>query len=289
MNRKEIIPSVNFHLWQACNMSCKYCFARFEDIKTSSKAYLSKEESIQLVEKLCSYLNKYSPMSKPPKITFVGGEPTLCPWLYELVSIAKKRGLTTMIVTNGSRLDDSFLKKYEAVLDWIGLSIDSLNEQTNQYIGRSKGQSTTIDYFKLLNQLKKYDYKLKINTVVSRFNLTEDFSSFIKLVQPQRWKVFQVLKIKGQNDQEFDQYKISKEEFNTFVEKHKSIQELCQEDNEAMTGSYLMISPNGCFFDNSTGEQQYSFPILKVGITEALNQISYDLHKANARGGDYDW
>jgi organic radical activating enzyme len=36
------------------------------------------------------------------KITFAGGEPTLCPWLHDLIAIAKKTGMVTMLVTNGS-------------------------------------------------------------------------------------------------------------------------------------------------------------------------------------------
>ena len=42
--------------------------------------------------------------------------------------------------------------------------------------------------------------KLKMNTVITNLNYKEDFSELIKIIQPRRWKIFQVLPIIGQND-----------------------------------------------------------------------------------------
>src|SRR5258706_16157687 len=98
ITNQTIIPSVNFHLWEPCNFNCKFCFASFKDVKKSflPKGHLPKNDSIELVRQLCRYGFK--------KITFVGGEPTLCPWLSELISEAKSFGVTTMIVSNGSKI-----------------------------------------------------------------------------------------------------------------------------------------------------------------------------------------
>src|SRR6478672_1227479 len=98
------IPSVNFHLWEPCNMRCKFCFATFQDVKQSilPQGHLPKEQAIQVVQQLARFGFQ--------KITFAGGEPSLCPWLNELITSAKDAGMTTMIVTNGSRLTDNFLE-----------------------------------------------------------------------------------------------------------------------------------------------------------------------------------
>ncbi|MFN8254897.1 MAG: radical SAM protein [Bacteroidales bacterium] len=105
MNKKNFIPSVNFHLWEPCNMRCKFCFATFQDVKHSilPSGHLSREQSIEVVLQLAK--------AGFEKITFAGGEPTLCSWLSELIKTAKKAGMTTMIVTNGSRLNDHFLQQ----------------------------------------------------------------------------------------------------------------------------------------------------------------------------------
>ena len=78
------IPSVNYHLWEPCNMRCKFCFATFQDVKQSilPKGHLPKEDALQLIKLFADFGFE--------KITFVGGEPTLCPWLPELIAYAKE-------------------------------------------------------------------------------------------------------------------------------------------------------------------------------------------------------
>ena len=52
--KNELIPSVNFHVWKACNMRCKFCFATFQDEKPLglTSAYLSKDDALKVVVKL---------------------------------------------------------------------------------------------------------------------------------------------------------------------------------------------------------------------------------------------
>ena len=92
-NEKTLPPSINFHLWRPCNMKCKFCFATFEDSRDYlPKGHLPQEEHLNLINEIIK--TGFS------KITFVGGEPTLCKWLPNLIKRAKEGGLTTMIVTN---------------------------------------------------------------------------------------------------------------------------------------------------------------------------------------------
>jgi radical S-adenosyl methionine domain-containing protein 2 len=57
---------------------------------------------------------------------------------------------------------------------------------------------------------------------------------------------------------------------------------------ETIRGSYAMISPDGRFFDSSTGRHQYSRPILQVGLTNAFSEISFDAAKYDGRDGNYN-
>ena len=66
------------------------------------------------------------------KLTFVGGEPTLCPYLGELLEEAKRVGLTTCIVSNGTGLTNSFLDTWGQHVDWVGLSIDASNDDLHE-------------------------------------------------------------------------------------------------------------------------------------------------------------
>jgi radical S-adenosyl methionine domain-containing protein 2 len=286
MKNNKIIPSVNFHLWEPCNMRCKFCFATFQDVKKTilPKGHLPKEEAIKIVKQLAYFGFE--------KITFAGGEPTLCPWISDLIKIAKEYGLTTMVVTNGSKLTDDFLKKNKKYLDWIAVSIDSLNESSNLSIGRKMHKDKTISkekYLTIIKNIKKYGYGLKINTVINEFNYIEDFNNFIKITKPKRWKVLQVLPIKNQNDENIDSLKITTEKFNFFVKKHKNILSMVSENNNEMKGSYVMIDPAGRFFENSKGFHQYSEPILSIGVKKAFNKMNYDYKKFIDRDGQYNW
>ena len=51
---------------------------------------------------------------------------------------------------------------------------------------------------------------LKINTVVSQLNHLESFAKFIEAANPERWKVFQVLKIEEVNGKDFEDFEIPK-------------------------------------------------------------------------------
>ena len=281
--------SINFHLWGNCNMACKGCFAKFQDVKQSvlPKGHLTKAETHKIMELLIEAAFK--------KITFVGGEPMLCPWLHDLIAQAKQGEIITMLVTNGSLLTKQFLCTVKNNLDWVAISIDSLNEQTNILTGRAIKNKTTLKlhFFQdTINCIKENKIKLKINTVVSKYNYKENLSDFISYAIPDRWKILQVLPIKGQNDNTIEELEITKEEFIYFINNNlsaKSITEMIPEDNELMTGSYLMLDPAGRFYDNTKGYLKYSDSILKVGITKALEQIEFDYEKYLQRGGDYNF
>lgn len=284
MKQKTIIPSVNYHLWQPCNMRCGFCFAKFQDVKSSilPKGHLPKDKALETINLLANYGFK--------KMTFVGGEPTLCPWISELIRYAKSLGMTTMIVTNGTNLTKEFLKENESFLDWVSISVDSLKENTNYNIGRIfKKKGVALEFYQNLFELiNKYDYRLKINTVVNSYNYKEDMTNFIKNVNPERWKVFKVLPIKNQNHLNYKKFEISQFEFNRFLDKHKKIDSLVKEDNDDMIGSYVMIDPAGRFFDNTKGYYTYSSSIIEKGVEFSLNEINTDYDKFVNRKGIYE-
>ena len=73
MNIANEVPSVNYHLWKACNMRCRHCFATFQDIEPQflPKGHLGREDCVLVVNAIAELGFQ--------KINFAGGEPTLCP------------------------------------------------------------------------------------------------------------------------------------------------------------------------------------------------------------------
>lgn len=283
------VPSVNYHLWKFCNMSCGFCFATFQDVQqdTLPKGHLSREDSLLLVDMLAHWGFE--------KINFAGGEPTLCPWLSNLIARAKERGMVTSIVTNGSRITAEWLDRLNGSLDWIALSIDTVDPEKLKQSGRAvQNKPISRDgYLQIIGRIKQNGIRLKINTVVTSATWEEDFAGFISAANPERWKILQALAVDGQNDGHIDKYAVSAAQFERYVERNRAVESegivVVSENNEMMTGSYIMVDPAGRFFDNTKGAHTYSSRILDIGIADALREVSVNAERFRQRGGRYDW
>ncbi len=271
-------------------MRCKFCYAQWNNIDETilPGGHLPKKKSLQIIHELHNIGFK--------KITFAGGEPTLCPWLFELVELAHKLGINTTIITNASQFNEEKIAKFAPVLDWLGISIDSLKPKTNLKTGRAISGNiplTKEHYYQIAKAVHFYGIKLKINTVVNETNYQEDMSGFILRIKPKRWKLFQVLPVIGQNDHSIGNLEIETNMFDNFVQRHKHLEEygipLVPENNTLMRGSYMLIDPSGRFYDDSKGYHTYSRPILDVGAAEALNDINTNPNTFIKRGGLYNW
>ena len=281
--------ALNFHVWQPCNMSCRYCFSEFSDAvrRLQADKGLLRKRALMVVTAAAA--------AGIQKLTLVGGEPTLCPWLLDLLQLARQRDMTTMLVSNGSQMNSAWVERHAPWLDWAALSVDSLEHQTNCRIGRVSGGRSVPDratYGALLESLQKAGCRIKVNTVVSALNWREDFTSFLMEHAVERWKVLQVLHVTGENDSAFPHLAVSAQEFQAFMLRHQSLEQqmmVAAEDNEAMRGSYLMVDPLGRFFSNTHGSYRYSDPIWLVGWDKARKQIEVDGQRFLARGGLYEW
>ncbi len=283
------VPSVNYHLWRPCNMKCHFCFATFQDIDPQilPKGHLGRENCLIVVHSLAQ--------AGFQKINFAGGEPVLCPWLPDLIQLARKLGLTTSVVTNGSRITQGFLDGIDGRLDWAAVSVDSVNPETLIRTGRvtRSGPMTSNDYLAAIADLRQHGARIKVNTVVTRGNLDKDMTEFILEARPERWKLFQVLPVRGQNDGAVDPHLVTADEFEHYVESARRVEvhgvTVVPETNDLMTGSYVMVDPAGRFFDNVAGGYTYSRSIIDVGVEEALREVSIDSEKFLSRDGIYHW
>lgn len=270
-----MIPDINYHMTPRCNMSCRYCFAHFKGVSE-----LKRSESIYLVQRIADYGFR--------KINFVGGEPTLVPWLKKALKEAHNYGLITSIITNGWTIERNWLDEHARYLDWIGISIDSLSPNTNKKLGRKVHGVQIPDYNSYLDSIdliREYEVKLKINTVVNRLNKNESFHNLITRCHPEKWKIFQVLIIKNENMNALD-LSVSRNEFNSFILRHSDLSivtEIYPEYSDDMMGSYLIIDPSGRLVDNSQGNYQYSDCILDIGFLKAMEQVRVSSEKYQRR------
>jgi radical S-adenosyl methionine domain-containing protein 2 len=285
----EKFKSISWAILEPCNMSCKFCFATFNDIKgIENLNAMTYEEGCKVIDEIQRF--------GITKLTFYGGEPTLVKHLNLWIDYAKLVGLTTMLVTNGTRITEKYIIENLQNLDWIVLSIDSLNEETNMAIGRTTRTGPIISerYYELVEMFKKHKKRLKINTVVCSKNKHEDMSDFIFWAKPERWKILQTYRVLGQNDHGIDEMEITEVEFNKFLAKNTILLpaeiEIVPESVDAIELSYLMLDPRGRLFQSETGQQYtYSDEITKAGFESAYNQIKKNTQTYIERKGVYEW
>lgn len=165
------------------------------------------------------------------------------------------------------------LRELRPYLKWFGVSIDSFDPKTNEKIGRIGNRRLTVH--DLLESVNHLGYTLKINTVVNAYNWSEDMNESLADYKPERWKVFQALRVQGQNDKNWDEIKCSKEQFNHFIKNHQRMNPII-EDNSKMIGSYLLIDPLGRMFENSKGKHSYSKSLIEGDFQELYDSLDFD-------------
>ena len=92
--------------------------------------------------------------------------------------------------------------------------------------------------------------------------------------------MFQVLPVDGQNDGSVESLLITKEEFETWVFRHRELDseglDPVAEDNRDLTGTYLMLDALGRFH-NREGKHIYTESLLDVGVyKESIKQVGWD-------------
>ena len=276
---------INYHVTEVCNYSCKFCYAKWD---RPNELHANDNSAELMLEKLASYFFDVNSKQvkavfpyKTVRINFAGGEPLILKKRFaQLIMKAKSLGFNLSLITNGHYLTNSFINNYGAMFSMIGISFDSQYMTTREDIGRIDRKDNsfgTHDLIKAVKQLRKVNpsITIKINTVVNSLNYQESFEQLIAEIKPEKWKVFQVLPVLNDN------LLISDEQFAVFVNHHASLKEvMVAEDNEAMTTSYLMINPQGRFYQNSSTQNGYIYGdlILDVGVEKALEvcQINWE-------------
>ena len=292
---KNEILAVNWHLEAVCNYGCKFCFAPLIEQRTRTR--LSSETGELILRSIAKYGVR--------KINFVGGEPMLNPHLEDWIIHANSLGMTTSIVSNGTGMSEGWLSEMRPYLDWIGLSIDASCDGIHAEMGRSTkrearlGESGHLSRcLEVWKNARKLGYGLKLNTVVTSANLDDDMAELVSRLKPNRWKIFRVLLIDGENDGRVEPLMISAREFAEYVERHRTnligrheIQ-IVAEDNSDMLGTYAMIDPQGLAYTNMGGRYRYSTSsVAEVGFAEAWAEVSGGFCESGfiSRGGNWDW
>src|SRR2546421_13312 len=127
MIKQSELNVFNLHYTDRCNYRCRYCF-----VETNiNKEEMSLDELKEIVVKIKDYFIERD--MQDGRINLVGGETLLDkPFLFQLVDFIRMQNILVSIVTNGSKIEEDFIKKINGKVDMIGISVDSLDDDTNK-------------------------------------------------------------------------------------------------------------------------------------------------------------
>lgn len=283
---------INLHVLEACNFKCRQCFSKF-----GTEKLLPMEGWKKIVDNCIAGADV-------DEFNIAGGEPILYPGLAELMKYIRSKGIKVSLITNGSLMDEEWIKNYARLYETIGFSVDSLDDETNKKIGRCDRNGKTIPasrIVKLCGMIRKYapGCRIKINTVVSALNKDEVMSDFIDEIAADRWKILRMKPFQYDGFSNLD-IQVSDAEFLRFVEKNRKKDrkeggkeagagaELAEREvvvEPDMRASYVLIDSNGCLLDNAVDEMT---PVavcdcLREDFADGLKKLTLDRKRYEAR------
>ncbi len=148
-----------------CMLKCRMCRKWHDNIE-------EEYPTIEQYKKFISNLREIA--GENFVINFGGGETLLFEGLFDLIKFSTAKGFLTNIISNGWLIDEEMAKRIaDSGLGGINLSLDSLNENTHDYLRGVKGVYLRV--MNAIDHLNKYCKKTKVGVccVIYDWNLDE--------------------------------------------------------------------------------------------------------------------
>lgn len=262
---------VCFNVSSECNMRCPYCY-RVGNTKGNVNLENAKRYVDYLVKQGCKTIN------------VTGGEPLLNSEWKNIVNYCADNGLFVILSTNGLQLDlnDEILNR----VDVLSLPLDGGNSEVNS---KTRSEEHFIKIKKLIDEYVggEYHFKLKINTVLTRYNYNK-LDELLLLLDDSKivWKIFE-LREKGEYYQFPDDKVISDEETKQSMWTINKIPHKCsiyfmgkqlgelQEYN--VKPNYIVLDYNGDIYFADERVNRLLFNLDDLTIEKRIRSIEIDL------------
>ena len=226
---------VCWNITTKCNQNCKYCH-RFLGIND-----LTYEENKEILNNLIK--------DGVNNITWTGGEALLYPNLKELLKISQENGIKNKLITNGMVLaQNDNMREVLDYLDSLTLSLDTINDDTNEELGRGRNHFEEVKT--ILDYVKNKNLKININTVVSKKNINEmeQLGEFLNNYNISKWKFFKFMPLRETAEKNKNEFEITDAEFEQTKNVFKHFGNIGETDfrqEKDMEDKYTLLIANG--------------------------------------------
>ncbi len=119
-------PVVVWNVGRRCNLRCRHCYSGSGD--RAYEGELDTAEGLALIDDLAGF--------GVPVILFSGGEPLLRPDILQLIAHAGRRGVRSVLSTNGTLITPELSRRLkDLALSYVGISLDGLEQTHDRFRG----------------------------------------------------------------------------------------------------------------------------------------------------------
>ena len=141
--------SLRLSLTDSCNFQCLYCAPAKKETVSSKKEWPKASQYVEYVKRI----HAVNPLES---VRLTGGEPSLYPFLPELISLLKALGIRRVSMTsNAFRLGKAIPALSEAGLDSLNISLDSLRPEMIRRMSRHPHAEEVLEDIETLLALHK--------------------------------------------------------------------------------------------------------------------------------------
>lgn len=161
---------------EQCNLKCWFCYnGKSHPIKHGDKKTL-----IQIIDVMNNVGCK--------EVIYLGGEPTIAPYFFDVITYANNLGMKQCVITNGQIIDNIFADKLRMITDLeVGISIHSCHRETQDKISGVQGSYQRLKC--AIEALEKVDVKWYSQTSLTKENYLElhELAAYLQTIgHPQR-------------------------------------------------------------------------------------------------------
>lgn len=155
---------ISWNLTKRCNLRCDHCYLDAAELDGGAGDIPTKE--------VTRIIDEIAELCPGAMLILTGGEPMARTDIYDIAGYATERGLTVVLGTNGTMLDEVSVIRLKSVgVQGVGLSLDSINPDVHdKFRGMTGAWQKTMD---AIDSLKRQGLEFQLQFTVTKQNYEE--------------------------------------------------------------------------------------------------------------------
>lgn len=154
-------PVIVWNVTDACNLNCIHCYSNSKNRPAENE--LSTKQAKELLKDLAGF--------GIPAVLFSGGEPLMREDIFDLLALAERLGLPTVLSTNGTLISQDIARKIKTYsVSYVGVSLDGIGEVNDKFRGK---KGAFQDALKGIENCRKNGIRTGLRLTLTKTNVSQ--------------------------------------------------------------------------------------------------------------------